>query len=603
MKNYKNTLLLMAAACIVMLSSCGKDYDDDISSLNTKYDGLDKRVTTLEEQTKKLNDGYSTLSVLATAVESGFYVTEVKSLNSGYELTLSNGRKITLENDTDNTLTMASAPNVTMIKLDGVYYWALDGMLIPDAAGKPMRANGKAPLVIFNTITNKWEISVNGGITYREVELVPVSIDNTVLLQIINEFLVNNQDEVFNETVLYNIISTFIMSNYTKVFNANLMSTVIQNYVYNDFDATIVNTYIKNNFANIVDAKTLVNVIIEYINKNQTTIINNDVLYQVFKAYLNVDVNIKKIFTEEVIYNVIYNSNINFTEIINNKITTQELINIIENKLNVKIDNNFDISLYKTDIINIVVKHLTENYLTIFSQTIVVNLFKKYYTQIFSVEEIRNYIVNNYSTLIVNNYINNVNVNQTTNVFVNVVNQIITKYLSITNNYQNFYNIFQNYIDIDVSNSNYVTIIYKGQRITLTRYGVNDQLSNRIQSIVYLPYFGSYINFEPTSDNEIRLYYQITPASMGSVISSMDVKLEFIGTVGENLATREIEASRVVEGGGQLQVFFYPYLLHTSGYFNPTSVALYVKDNRSNGTGSDYITSYTQVGIQNHPVY
>ena len=593
MKNYKNTLLLMAAACIVMLSSCGKDYDDDISSLNTKYDGLDKRVTTLEEQTKKLNDGYSTLSVLATAVESGFYVTEVKSLNSGYELTLSNGRKITLENDTDNTLTMASAPNVTMIKLDGVYYWALDGMLIPDADGKPMRANGKAPLVIFNTITNKWEISVNGGITYREVELVPVSIDNTVLLQIINEFLVNNQDEVFNETVLYNIISTFIMSNYTKVFNAKLMSTVIQNYVYNDFDATIVNTYIKNNFANIVDAKTLVNVIIEYINKNQTTIINNDVLYQVFKAYLNVDVNIKKIFTEEVIYNVIYNSNINFTEIINNKITTQELINIIENKLNVKIDNNFDISLYKTDIINIVVKHLTENYLTIFSQTIVVNLFKKYYTQIFSVEEIRNYIVNNYSTLIVNNYINNVNINQTTNVFVNVVNQIITKYLSNTNNYQFVYNIFQNYIDIDTSNNNYVTIIYKGQKIVLTRYGVNDQLSNRIQSIVYLPYFSQYISFNPTQDYEVRLYYQVTPAAMADVIKNMTVKLEFIGYVGNNLTTKEITASRVYGQGGQLQVYFDPKLLSTSGTYRPTSVALYVKDERSSGTGSDYITSYT----------
>ena len=593
----------MAAAFIVILSSCGNDYDDDISSLNTKYDGLDKRVTTLEEQAKKMNDDFSTLSVLATAVESGFYVTEVKSLASGYELTLSNGRKIILKNDAGNTLSMASAPNVTMIQLDGVYYWALDGMLIPDEEGKPMRANGQAPLVIFNTITNKWEISVNGGATYIEVELVPVSIDNAVLLQVINEFLVNNQNEVFNETVLYNIISTFIMENYTKIFNTKLMSTVIQNYVYNDFDATIVNTYIKNNFTNIVDVKTLVNVIIEFINKNQTTIINNDVLYQIFKAYLNVDVNIKKIFTEEVIYNIIDNSEINFTEIINNNLTTQELITIIENKLNIKIDNNFDISLYKTDIINIVVKHLTENYLTIFSQTIVVNLFKKYYTQIFSVEEIRNYIVNNYSTLIVNNYINNINVNQTTNVFVNVINQIITKYLSITNNYQNIFNVIQNYIDIDISNNNYVTIIYKGQKIILTRYGVNDQLANRIQSIVYLPYYSPYISFDTTSDNEIRLYYQITPASMGSVISSMDVKLEFIGYVENNLATREIKASRVAEGGGQLQVFFYPKSLHTTGIFKPTSVALYVKDNRSNGTGSDYITTYTQVGMTNKPVY
>ena len=585
----------MAAVCVVMLSSCGKDYDDDISSLNTKFEGLDKRVTTLEEQAKKMNDDLSKLSVLATAVESGFYVTEVKTTSDGYELTLSNGRKITLKNEANNTLSMSSAPNVTMIQLDGVYYWTLDGMLIPGTDGKPMRANGQAPLVIFNTITNKWEISVNGGVTYREVELVPVSIDNTILLQVINEFLVNNQEEIFNETILYNIISNFVTENYTKIFSAEIMSTVIQNYVYNDFDASIVNNYIKNNFTNIVDVNTLVNVIIEFINKNQTTIINNDVLYQIFKAYIDVDVNIKKIFTEEIIYNIINNSEINFTEIINNNLTTQELITIIENKLNIKIDNNFDISVYKTDIINIVVKHLTENYLTIFSQTIVVNLFKKYYTQIFSVEEIRNYIVSNYSTLIVNNYINNVNVNQTTNVFVNVINQIITKYLSITNNYQNIFNIIQNYIDIDISNNNYVTIIYKGQKIILTRYGINDQLSDRIQSIVYLPYTGSYIGLYDT----MTIYYQVSPASMASVLKNMTFILEVIGRNSQQIATMQVTVSNsnVKITGDQIAVSISYYnIAPASQAFYPTAIALHVKDTQSNGTGSDYITAYTPVG-------
>jgi len=176
MKHLKTTVLLFAVTAMTMLSSGCKNYDDDIDGLKTDVTDLKGRVSNLESQATKINSNLEKLSVLATAVEKNFYITEVKTTADGYELTLSNGRKITLQNGADNTLGMASSPNVTMIQLDGVYYWTIDGMLIPGSDGKPMQATGQAPKVRFNSVTNKWEISTNGGVSYTEVNLIPVSI-------------------------------------------------------------------------------------------------------------------------------------------------------------------------------------------------------------------------------------------------------------------------------------------------------------------------------------------------------------------------------------------------------------------------------------------
>ena len=629
MKRITNALLLLATTATLMFTSCGKDYDSDISSLNTKFDGLDKRVSTLESQATKINSDLEKLSVLATAVENKFYITEVKTTSDGYELTLSNGRKIALQNGSNNTLTTSTAPNVSMTSLNGKYYWTIDGMLIPGSDGKPLQATGQAPLVKFNNVTSKWEISTNGGASYVEVTLIPISIDETVLLQVINEFIANNKNELFNEEVLYAIVSEYVSNHSAEIFDAKIMNTVITNFVNsNKFDTTIINKYIEKNFSQIVDVDMLVNVIISFINDNKTTIINSDVLYQVFKAYLDVDVNVQKIFTKEMILEIINNYDIDFNAIISENIDETWLRNFIEMKigeLQINIGSDFDINIYKTQIISMVVEHIQKNYLTIFTQDIFVQIFKKYYVQIFNDVDIRNYIVYNYTSHIINYYVNNVIKYEQTDIFVMAINKIIFNYFQITNNQNTFFNIFQNYIDIDISQKNYITIIYKGEKILIPRYGVDDRLSEMVQSIVYVPTYSNYITYSSVVDYHdgvkvssdfagiyipwsstadiLTLYYKVTPYSMADIIAqnfgkTMSVQLYIAypatNTAGDpELLYGNMRSVTALEKG-LIKVTFDNTILSREQYSGFSALALYVKDNRYTD-GTDYLTTFTPV--------
>jgi hypothetical protein len=578
----------MAATGALLLSSCGKDYDDDINGLKNnyqqlddKYNKLDSRVASLEEQTKTINDNLAQLSVLTEAAKSGFYITDVKTTSDGYELTLSNGRKIALQNGANNTLNMA--PTVTVVELDDTYYWSIDGMLLLGTDGKPMKASGQAPLVKFNWVSMKWTISVDGGVTYQNVNVMPISINDTVLLQVINEFLAQNTDVVFTQKMLFEIITNYIQDNVNQIFKPEIINNVITNYIKNDYDFTEVNTYvnnyIKNNFSKIVDVDMLIGVIMNYIQNNQTTIINNDVLFQVFKAYIDVDVNLKKIFTTDIIYNIVYNSNINFTEIFNLKITNEELITIIENRLGIKIDNTFNINQYKTDIINIVVEHITAHYLQIFTQQIVVNMINQYKTQIFSLD---------LSTYIVNNYITNIKYEET-NVFVKVINQIITNYFSV---YQKtvINQYFKQYIDIDIQ-SNYITLIFNGQKIQLMRY---TNLADMVQSIVYMPVYR--YNYIPLAyQKTTTISYLVCPARLAKVIyegvkkKTMAVQFIYTDIEGQYDITSTISPVGASEDG-ILLVNLDPAIFKTY----PAAIALSIYE--TNGTGTEYTTTFTPCG-------
>ena len=93
MKSIKNIGVRLSAVLAVVAGfvSCAKDFQDDIDDLNNKYTNIDQRVTTRENQVKQINYDLQNLKVLSTAVEQGFYITEVKKTSYTYELTLSNG--------------------------------------------------------------------------------------------------------------------------------------------------------------------------------------------------------------------------------------------------------------------------------------------------------------------------------------------------------------------------------------------------------------------------------------------------------------------------------------------------------------------------------
>ena len=195
----------MAIAMSAMtLTSC-TDYQDEI-------DGLDSRVTALEQLVADMNTNLSSLSSIVTAMESGDYITNVTSNSDGYIVTFAKAGAITVKNGTNGI--DAVTPVILPVKdADGNYYWQLNGEWMLDADGNKVRANGKdgadasapvvgqkqdtdgnyywtlngewlivdghkvrangldgtgaiAPQVRINPSTNEWEVSTDGGSTW-----------------------------------------------------------------------------------------------------------------------------------------------------------------------------------------------------------------------------------------------------------------------------------------------------------------------------------------------------------------------------------------------------------------------------------------------------
>ena len=212
MKHSKHFALLLATVALSFLAvSCSKDFQDDIDDLNSKYTQLDQRVKDLETQVSKINSDLSTLSVLATAVENGFYITSVKTTANGYELTLSNGHVIVLMNGPSNTL--MPAPAISMTLINGIYYWTLNGMLITGDDGRLLPANGQTPVVKYDSVTLQWLISLDGGVTFQSVNVyASIVINDEVLLQVLNTYVSQHSTTLISQDILFQIISTYIQS-------------------------------------------------------------------------------------------------------------------------------------------------------------------------------------------------------------------------------------------------------------------------------------------------------------------------------------------------------------------------------------------------------
>lgn len=76
---------------LLMLFSCGK-YDD--SAVRSDIEGLESRVTALEQQCQMLNGNISALQALVAAVQGRDCVVSVADLSdgAGYSITLRNGK-------------------------------------------------------------------------------------------------------------------------------------------------------------------------------------------------------------------------------------------------------------------------------------------------------------------------------------------------------------------------------------------------------------------------------------------------------------------------------------------------------------------------------
>lgn len=85
---------------LILFSSCGK-YDD--SAVRSDIEGLESRVTALEQQCQMLNGNISALQALVAAVRGRDCVVSVSDLSdgTGYSITFASGRTVTLRNGKD----------------------------------------------------------------------------------------------------------------------------------------------------------------------------------------------------------------------------------------------------------------------------------------------------------------------------------------------------------------------------------------------------------------------------------------------------------------------------------------------------------------------
>ncbi len=443
MKHIRNIVLLFVA---VVFFSCGKDYKDDIDKLNSTHTSIEQRVTSLETLVTKINSQLSQLSVLVSAVEQGFYITQVKTTATGYELTLNNGKVIVLQNGPDKILTPMPAVSITQIS--GLYYWTLNGVLLTDPDGKPISSTGITPVVRYDYTTMQWVISVDGGTTFQDVNVfASIVFNDTVLMQVINNYVRQHSTKAISKEVLFQIISTYIQKNYAQLFNIEILDEVVVNYVNKrytrifsyDLLEKIFNQYNFEYMTSQIKVEELVNVIVNFIREHKEIFIDNEVLYEIITTYIQM--NKTTIFTNELLLEVINN----FIENNENFIDVDVLTQVVNNY----IDQHQDV-IFNTEVVkNVIMEYVRRNYVKLFSQEILVQVLNTYVTKnsttIFNrtlIEEVvNNYVQNNYTTIfkqetiveLINNYLK---VNSTTILKREVLVDVITNY------FEKNYNLF-----------------------------------------------------------------------------------------------------------------------------------------------------------------
>lgn len=139
MKTSKIIAVALAATLFTAgFTSCGDDYDD--TEIKGQITELDKRVTTLEE---KVKTDIAAIQAAINTINGHDYVTGVKPLADGYEITFAKGTVATIKNGTNGTNGTNGVkgedgkdgvtPVLTAVKeADGQFYWYVNGQPLMD---------------------------------------------------------------------------------------------------------------------------------------------------------------------------------------------------------------------------------------------------------------------------------------------------------------------------------------------------------------------------------------------------------------------------------------------------------------------------------------
>ena len=142
----KKIHLLLLSVTLCVFSACHNDIWDAI-------DGLDSRVTKLEELCKEMNTNISALQTIVDVLQSNDFITGIVEIKKngeviGYTITFGKHDPITIYHGKDGQNGADGKDGITPVigiaqDTDGVYYWTLNGEWLLDDNGNKLSVSGK----------------------------------------------------------------------------------------------------------------------------------------------------------------------------------------------------------------------------------------------------------------------------------------------------------------------------------------------------------------------------------------------------------------------------------------------------------------------------
>lgn len=160
MKRKLNRLLSFTLAA-VMFSAVSCSYDD--SAVNNRIDGIDERLTTLEQMVKNMNNDISSLMTVVQALKNQVSITSVKDFEdgTGYYIDFSDGKHITIINGKDGS--DGDSPVISVkVDSDGEYYWTVNGEWLLDDNEAKIPATSKTQVPQIRVENGNFELSFDG---------------------------------------------------------------------------------------------------------------------------------------------------------------------------------------------------------------------------------------------------------------------------------------------------------------------------------------------------------------------------------------------------------------------------------------------------------
>lgn len=160
----KNLLRCLTAAMLMLtLSACS--YDD--SELWDSVNGLTQRLDRLEQSMQEEIDALK--AILEKLDQKEVTVDSAVETDNGWTITFSDGTSVTINKGSSGEWT----PAIIVVEADGDFWWAYEDsegtvVFLTDQEGNRIPAASVAPQVRINPETGTWEISTDGGNTWKE---------------------------------------------------------------------------------------------------------------------------------------------------------------------------------------------------------------------------------------------------------------------------------------------------------------------------------------------------------------------------------------------------------------------------------------------------